>query len=152
GRFRFDGVEPGSYKLSAESIEEGALSGARPVEIGSSGIEDLVIEMDLAASIAGLVVDTDGAPLRGLQVFASFFLGNDSGQDRTAADGSFHVRTLTGGGSYELEVVGPSVGSVGYKPAVPGGRFPPVAVADGNAHVTGVRLVMRRGDLTLSGR
>ena len=150
GTFELDGVAAGSYEVIATSIAEGATMERRPVVVGVHDLRDLVLELDRAGSIAGTVVDSSGAPVGGVTVhFYREDAAGDDGSDVTAADGSFLVGGLTGG-DYRPNVIQSSQGR-GY--SLPGReRFPPVKVAGGSARVTGVRLTIDRGKLTIAGR
>jgi hypothetical protein len=150
GAFEIEGVAAGSYEIYAQSIAKGALMARRPLEIGARDIGGLVLELDLAASIAGIVVDaTTGAPVAGVAV--RFYLDQDHGSDITAADGSFLVTGLAGSGDYYVYLSSSTDENVRYRPP-PGQHFPVVHVEGGTTRVTGVRIAIVRGTLEISGQ
>jgi len=147
GRFKMEGVAAGTYQLHAQSLAQGASMARRPLEVGARDIDDLVLELDLSASVAGIVVDATGAPAAGLRVHL-YREDGDIGSDVTAADGTFLVTALAGGGGYQPMVSGDN--GANYRPPS-GQQFPAVRVADGKSRVTGVRITIVRGTLTISG-
>lgn len=148
GTFEIEGVAAGSYQIYAQSIARGALMARRPLEVGARDMGSLVLELDLAASIAGIVVDATGSPVAGVAV--RFARDDDQGSDVTAADGTFLVTGLAGSGDYRAQVSSSPVEAARYRPPS-GQRFPVVHVADGTSRVTGVRLAIVRGTLEISG-
>jgi hypothetical protein len=151
GKFVIEGVEPGTHELLAESIVEGAMMTHRTLTVGTRDVEDLILELDLAGSISGLVVDTTGAPVAGVYVVFNN-RADDFGNDVSAADGSFTATGLAGGSDYYPTVYAPGSVTMTIPPAE-GGTFPAVHVADGKSHVTGVRLVVvGDDDFSISGK
>jgi len=152
GTFRFDGVPAASYDLVASSVAEGATTARRPIDVGVQDIAGLVLELDLAASIAGAVVDSSGAPVGGVMVhFArEESEAGENASDTTADDGTFLISGLAGG-IYRPHLFRSRNGWAAIQPAS-GRRFPTVKVADGASRVTGVQLAILRGELTISGR
>src|SRR5262249_14703386 len=149
GAFKIEGVAAGRYDIYAESIAEGAMMARRPLEVGARDVDGLVLDLGLAASIAGVVVDAEGTPVSGVNVL--FVHEDDSGYDVTADDGTFRVTALAGGGDYAAQVSTSAERSSLYLPP-PGQALPVVHVRDGTSQVTGVRIVIARGRLTISGR
>ncbi len=152
GSYTVRGVEAGTHELYAESHRVGAFTRDRKVTVAAGEDKKGVdIELDLAGSIAGVVVDQNGAPVPG--VFLSFSLvhGRDFGSATTADDGTFTARSLSGGGDYVYEVKQRDQGSLVLPPAS-GKRHPPVTVADGQTHITGVRVQIRYERLAITGR
>lgn len=149
GRFLLS-VSPGPQQISAESNRVGAFTRGPKFELAKgehkTGVE---IELDLAGSIAGTVVDQHGAPVGGAMLEFSLLRGSDVGVATTADDGSFTARALSGGGDYGYVV---KSGSRLTYPPVEGKRFPPIAVRDGKTHVTGVRIAIRYERLAITGR
>lgn len=149
GAFSIEGVEPGTYSLNAQSIGEGIMMARRSLEVGARDIDNLVLDLDLAASISGVVVDAAGAPVAGALV--SFFVNGDSCSDVTAADGTFTCNGLAGDGDYVPRITASSAAGMAFRPAS-GESFAAVRVADGKSQVTGVRLVIARDDLSIAGK
>lgn len=142
----------GSIKLYAESHRVGAFTNAPPVMLAAgehkTGID---IVLDLSASISGVVVDQNDAPVAGVFVSFSLLRGRDFGNATTADDGSFTARSLSGGGDYAYEVK-PRDQSPLVLPPAAGKRHPPIPVKDGQTHVTGVRIRVKYERLAISGR
>lgn len=67
GRFRIDGIVPGSAKL--EVLADGYLTGALEVDLApGERATDVVVELGRGGTIAGRVVDAEGQPVAGAQV------------------------------------------------------------------------------------
>jgi protocatechuate 3,4-dioxygenase beta subunit len=148
GTFELDGVEPGSYDIGAHSLGSGAAVARRPLEVGAEDVGGIVLELDRTASIAGVVVDTTGAPVAGVTVDVN--AQDDHASDVTAADGTFVVAPLVGGADYRAAVRQTREPFRPYEPPA-GQSLPAIHVADGTRHITGVRLTVVRGSLTISG-
>lgn len=152
GSYTVRGVEAGTHELYAESHRVGAFTRDRKVTVAAGddkkGID---IELDLAGSIAGVVVDQNGAPVPGVFLSFSLIHGRDFGSATTADDGTFTARSLSGGGDYLFEVKQRDQSSLVLPPAS-GKRHPPVTVKDGQTHVTGVRVQIRYERLAITGR
>jgi hypothetical protein len=91
------------------------------------GDNTLDLELDLAGSIAGTVVDADGHPHAGIAVHAA--RGEDIGDAVADADGRFEIGALAGGGAYTLSINRQPIATVDLR--------------DGDSHVTGVELRSR---------
>lgn len=151
GRFVLSGLEPGNHAIYAESQREGAFTRGPTVSVAKGEQRDGVeLALDLNGSIAGRVIDQDGAPVGGAMLRFSLLHTSDFGLATTADDGTFVTRALSGGGTYVYEVLHESSG-IAYRPLV-GKRFPAIAVRDGNDHVSGVIVRVRRDRLSLAGR
>jgi hypothetical protein len=152
GRYTIRGVGAGTHEIYAESKRVGAFTRDRTVTVTAgedkTGVD---IELDLAGSIAGVVVDQDGAPVPGVFLSFSLVRGKDFGSATTADDGTFTARALSGGGDYVYEVRQRDGSAIVLPPAT-GKRFPPVAVENGQTHVTGVRVQIRYEALAITGR
>ncbi len=152
GAYELRGLLPGRHLLTAESLQAGAYARDVPVTLApvehKTGVD---IEMDLAGSISGVVVEENGAPVPAVHVRFTLIEGRDFGFATTAADGSFVARALSGGGTYAVEVK-PTARSEQSLPPAAGGLFPDVYVKDGRSQVTGVRLVVKVGKLSIAGR
>ncbi len=149
GRFRIEGVAPGPHTIGAEDGQ--TLSGQQPIVVGERDIDDVVLKIDLDASIAGTVVDLDGKPVAGVTVHFFCNTKRDSGTAVTGADGTFLVTSLAGGGDYRPWLSAEREGPSGYRPPA-GQDWAPVSVPDGTSHITGVRLAIAVGELAIAGR
>ena len=69
------------------------------VQLGKGETVDVTIDMKFAGSIAGRVIDQNGAPVPGVTVAFIHTAADDVGMGTTAADGSFKAATMTGEGS-----------------------------------------------------
>jgi len=151
GRFAIHGVKAATYRLYAESKRAGAFTNGPEISVikgeHRTGVH---IELDLAASVAGVVVDQNDAPVPGVVVRFSLVHGTDFGTATTADDGTFIARALSGGGDYGYAVQVSDESPLMFKPA-DGRRFAPIGVKDGSAHVTGLRIRVRVDRLTISG-
>ncbi len=152
GRYEVRGLEAGTYRVYGESTRLGVFSPGPRVDLGAhdrkTGVD---VELDLAGSISGKVVDQEGAPAVGVLVSFSLLHGRDYGAATTAEDGSFTARGLSGGGEYTYEVRAGYDADITYPPA-DRKRFPPIAVADGKTRVTGVTIRIRRQLAVIAGR
>jgi hypothetical protein len=152
GRYEVRGLEAGTHIVYAESPRLGVFSPGPTVELGAhdhkAGVD---VDMQLAGSISGKVVDQDGAAASGVLVNFSLLRGRDYGAATTAEDGSFTVTSLAGGGAYTYEVRAGYNADIAYPP-VNGKRFAPIAVADGKTRVTGVTIKIRRELSVIAGR
>ncbi|HEY4058004.1 MAG TPA: carboxypeptidase regulatory-like domain-containing protein, partial [Kofleriaceae bacterium] len=152
GKFLFDGLTSDTVQLYAQSTRLGAFTNGPSLALSpgekKTGVD---IPLDLAGSVAGVVVDQNNAPLSGVYVRFVLVGGRDQGEATTADDGSFTARAMSGGGDYVYEVR-ERADSPNVFPPTEGKRFPPVKVADGSTHITGLRLRVKRERLTISGR
>ncbi len=152
GRYTLRGLEPGTYTMYGESQRAGAFTKGQMVTLAKSEQKTGVdIELDLAGSVAGVVVDQHDAPVPGVQVRFSLLRGNDFGVATTGEDGTFTARAMSGGGDYVYEVRPNNDSRETFKP-VDGKRFPPVAVRDGQTHVDGLRIKIRVERASIGGR
>lgn len=152
GTYLLRNVGDGTHKLYSESHLVGAFTNSPPVTLAAgenkTGVD---IVLDLSASVSGVVVDQNDAPVAGAFVSFSLLRGRDFGSATTADDGSFTARSMSGGGEYVYEVK-PRDQSPLVLPPVVGKRHPPVAVKDGATHVTGLRVKVKYERLAISGR
>jgi hypothetical protein len=142
GDYELLDLSAGPIQLTAQSVRVGAFARARAVTLASGDNRD-DLELDLAGSISGRVVDESGQPVAGVHIHAdcSGCADNDSGDDTSTADGSFELRALMGGGAYTLHALDIGIEEHLIPPA-PGQA--PIAVKDGNDHVKEVRFVVKR--------
>jgi len=153
GHFTLRGLSPGAHRIYAESKRLGVFTPGPTITVAAGEQKtDVAIEMDLAGSIAGVVVDQDGKPVSGAVVTFSLVHGKDRGTATTAEDGTFVATGLSGGGEYVYDVAAreATFSFRHYTPA-DGKRFAPIAVRDGQTHVTGVHIRVHRDHGTLSG-
>ncbi len=151
GRFLLNIPEEGKLALYAESKRLGAFTTGHVIELGKNehrtGVE---LALDLSGSIEGAVVDQRGVPVSGVVLAFSLLRGRDFGQATSAEDGTFRAAALSGGGEYVYEVRSAD-GGIKFPPAE-GKRFAPIAVRDGQTHVTGIKVAIRYERLVISGR
>ena len=152
GTYTIRGLEAGTFQIYAESKRIGAFTNGPKVTIAAgeqkTGVD---VEMELSASIAGIVVDQNDAPVAGVTLSFTLLRGRDFGVATTADDGTFSARALSGGGEYACEVRQGDGASLSYPPAT-GRRHPPITVRDGGSQITGVRIKIRRERLSIAGR
>lgn len=152
GTYTLRALEAGTHEVYAESHRVGAFGRSPAVTIASgeerTGVD---VELALSGSISGIVVDDSDAPVAGVFLSFSLLHGKDFGSATTADDGTFTARSLSGGGDYVFEVRQRDRSPLVFPPAT-GKRHPPVTVADGGTHVTGVRVKIHVERLAISGR
>jgi hypothetical protein len=152
GRYTLRGLTAGTYRVYAESHRVGAFTSGPSVTVAQAeqktGID---VELELSGSIAGIVVDQNDAPVGGVFLSFSLLRGRDFGSATTADDGSFSARSLSGGGEYVYEVRQRDGSPLSYPPTT-GKRHPPIAVLDGQTHVTGMRIKIRLERFSIAGR
>ncbi len=134
GSFVVDDLPSAPVTVDAASIALGAFARPRPVTLAGTN-DRVVIEMDLAGSVEGRVVDATGAPVADIEVFANCQALGDSGNAVTDRDGRFTIGALAGGGAYELKLH--------HFQTIVAADAPSVTVRDGNDHVRGVEIRVR---------
>ena len=150
GRYTIRGLSPRRYTLSAE--DDRFVPWRRSVNVAASQGDAQDVPLARAATLAGRVVDPDGAPIEGARVmllrsgenvFRTFMrrMEGESGAVRTAKDGSFRATRLAPGENQRLDVRHDD-----FEERALGG----ISLAPG-ATRSGLTVVMRRG-LTLRGR
>jgi protocatechuate 3,4-dioxygenase beta subunit len=151
GHYTLRGVRAGTVTMYAESQRIGAFTNGPTITV-TKGEKKTGVDLDLglAASISGTVVDQTSAPVSGVVVRFSLLHGTDYGVATTADDGTFTARALAGGGDYIYEVY-QNEGSAPFR-RLDGRRFTSVAVHDSQSHITGIRIKIRRERLTIAGR
>ncbi len=140
GRYQARGLAAGTFKLIAVAPEAGAFSGLAEVTLGAAEHKENVdIDVAYGASISGSVVDQDGKPLA--NVYVRFIQSNgDLGEAETGPDGSFLCHSMMGGAAYEPAVF-PTRALL--RPFPWASDVSATQLADGNAHVDGVKLAVR---------
>ncbi|MBL8624456.1 MAG: sigma-70 family RNA polymerase sigma factor [Myxococcales bacterium] len=147
GRYRADGLRAGTYGYFVDDKRRRAYDEGGGIEIGEA--EERVLDFDLAAGarVTGVVVDGRGQPVG--EVMVRFARDADEGRCMTDARGAFDCAQMSGGaytaGVYASDHETLPLPFVGPPP-------PPVALADGDAHVDGVRLVIDPRRLAIHGR
>ena len=152
GRFVVRRAAAGKYQLYAESKRVGAFTQGPVVNLAAgedrAGVD---IELELAGSIAGTVIDQKGAAVSGVHLRFSLMQGRDFGEATTADDGTFRAAALSGGGDYMFQVHAVPNSPLMLRPAA-GTQFAPINVRDGNSQVTGVVIKVQFDRLSISGR
>lgn len=106
----------------------------------------LIVDLDLAATISGVVVDEEGRPVTGAEVTFRFPERRDVGVDVTGDDGRFEASGMSGGGRYAA-----TVRASNGLPLPPVGEGASVFLADGASRVDGVRLAVQNRRLSIGG-
>jgi hypothetical protein len=127
----------------ASSAAEGAFNRDHEVTLAAGEVKELPLALDLDATVAGVVVDEQGAPAPGVYVRLDTEDSSDRSSAVSDAHGRFEVRSLAGGARY-LARLGLRGSDVCPLDPVEGERFAAIEVGAG-AHVTGVRLQARLG-------
>jgi hypothetical protein len=150
GAYIVRGLQPGRYRIYASNLSTGAFGSAPDLVLGKNehrtGVD---IDVKYTAAISGIVVEPDGKPLSGVNVFYSAMHQNDVGSDTTAPDGTFRVTSLLGSDDYRGQV---RVGARNFAPLrLLDGPGQTVHIEGGAAELSGVRLVVQRDHLSISG-
>ncbi len=152
GRFELRGLQPGPWVIFANDQANGRFGQApATVQLERGKTEEVTIDLQYGASIAGKVVDQDGKPVPGVAVEFSHTARDDVGVAVTSVDGTFRAATMTGGGQYRT-VVRRHQNSRETLPPASGTDFPLITLADGDAEVTGVVIAVRLDRLSIEGR
>jgi hypothetical protein len=152
GAFVISNIKPGTYNVGGDSQRLGAFTKGPSIELAAgeqrTGVD---VELELAGAISGIVVDQNYAPVPGVFVSFSLLHGRDFGIATTSDDGTFHARTLSGGGEYTYEVHASQRSPIAFRAAgsVP---FAPVTVKDGTTSVEGLRIRIQVDHLAIAGR
>lgn len=149
GRYRADGLRAGTYGYYVDDKRRRAYAVGSGIAVGAGEQRVLDVELVAGARIAGVVVDGRGQPVDEVMVR---FVGDDGDEGRCMSDarGAFDCATMNGGGAYTAGAYASDHETVPL-PFV-GPPPPPIALADGNAHVDGVRLVIDPRRLAIAGR
>lgn len=151
GSFEFAGVPAGTYELQAGSDELGAFNMPVKVTVADGEQKSVDIELDMAGSIAGTVVDKEGKPVPGVFVRWMHQASGDLGRCMTDAKGHYQCGAMTGGGTYRAAVFPSSdVQGIPY-PTANGAPYPSVDVADGKSHIEGIQIAIDSTQRTISG-
>jgi hypothetical protein len=148
GTFELRGVVPGRHELWASIARRPARTPPTSVEVRDADVRGVELLVDSGATIAGVVVDPQGAPVPGVTVR---FSGGDTHADATTRDdGSFEVAELRPGAAYHVTLT--RAGRPASLLPAPGTTLPEVTVPPGQERVDGLRLVAVVPDRTISGR
>ena len=105
GAFVLHNVPAGAFKITASTSD--GHTGSTPILVTDADQAGIVVNLEARASVSGRVIDTNNAPVAGVEVSAvsmddrqsssvSFSMGRDMGA-MTAADGSFKIVGLDAG-------------------------------------------------------
>jgi hypothetical protein len=113
--------------------------------------EHRALDLDLVAGarIAGEVVDDHGAPVAGMQVRFVRRDTRDKGRCVTNLAGRFACASMAGGGAYDAAVFAGEDAAVAFPFAGPAPA--PIDLADGDAQIDGVHLVIDARRLAIRG-
>lgn len=151
GTFEFAGVTAGTYELQAGSDELGAFNLPVKVTVADGEQKSVDIELDMAGSIAGTVVDKEGKPVPAVFVRWMHQASGDLGRCMTDATGHYRCGAMTGGGTYRAAVF-PSSDLQGIPyPTATGAAYPSVDVADGKTQVDGIQIAIDSAQRTITG-
>lgn len=148
GSYHLTNLAPGEVEIYAE-LANVAFTRDRRVTVKPDEHVTYDLELDLAGTIHGVVVDQHDAPIPGAHVWFSKLGDRDYGNAVTRPDGSFSATAMAGGGEYFMQIT--DIDGQPFQPAA-GGRWPRFAVADGSADLDVGKLRVRVESLTISGR
>ncbi|MFN0026528.1 MAG: carboxypeptidase regulatory-like domain-containing protein [Acidimicrobiales bacterium] len=151
GRYRFDGVAPGTYVLYASGgpgllaeywSNATTVAGATPIEVTSEvAITELVVELEQTSTISGRATDEYGSG----QAYRTVFVFDPNGYYVTWAqtdfDGSYRVEGLQPG-DYRVMVSGAGVHADTYHPNVTSLEDAAVVTVSRGGGATGVDVTM----------
>ncbi len=148
GTFEFRGVRAGHYVLAATSHDLGAFVEATAIDVVDDD-KTIDLELDLAATISGTVVDQDDHPVPGVLVRWRHEQTGDLGKCITDVAGNYRCSAMTGGGSYHVSVY-PSSDQPPF-PAATGHPYASAKLENGTSSIDGVRIAIDRQSLAISG-
>ena len=150
GRFVFDKVEAGSYRLDVQKTgfaPLGLMGNAPTAEVSAGRTTDLALRLQKGAVIVGKVLDAQGEPLPDVRMMAMrrmdrppriaaqasatvFLVPAANGQQQTNDLGEFRIAGLAPGGSYLAATPGGGMmfGGPGAHPRRPAKRTPPPTI------------------------
>jgi protocatechuate 3,4-dioxygenase beta subunit len=151
GKYEFRGVPAGTYSILTGN--DTAFTRGETITVGGSEERVLDLELDLAGTIAGVVVDRDDKPVAGVCVVWQNESTGDVGRAITDSLGRYRCGSMTGGGTYRASVVpswpfGP--GTQAPYPTADGGPYPTLGVKDGTTTIEGIKLAIdyRHGSIS----
>ena len=146
GTFTFHQLPPTGDLFALARLEGGWVSEPVAITLTEAGITDLVLVLQEAATVSGVIVDTEDKPLSGYRASAerkpTDRMGSGEGGE-SDGEGRFEVTGLPSG-AYELIVMSNQMASMGAEQ-----KGVAVELTPGQ-HLTDVKLVYER-DLTISG-
>ena len=152
GRYEFRGLTAGTHRINASGDDVGAFANPVKVELAAgeerSGVD---IELDLAGTIAGVVVDQQGKPVKGVFVQWIDDKTGDLGRSFTDAQGRYRCAQMIGGARYRAAVFPDATTQTPF-PTADGKPYPVLEVKDGTTVIEGIRLAIERQNLTIAGR
>lgn len=149
GRYRVDGLRAGAYGYYADDARRDAYVSRFDLVIGEAEQRQHDLDLVAGARITGVVVDGHGKPVAEAVVAFAGERG-DEGICISGETGAFTCAQMDGGGPYVPGVFAGNDRTVPF--AFVGDAPAPVVLADGNARVDGVRLVVDPRRLTIRGR
>jgi RNA polymerase sigma factor (sigma-70 family) len=149
GRYELGGLEPGDYAVFADDTQVGAFVHDVKLTLALGEHRELELELAGGARITGTVSDRGGVSAAGVHVRFARRGAMDEGRCVSDAGGRFDCASMAGGGAYEVAVfAGPDAAVafpfVGAAPAA-------FDLADGDARIDGVRLVIDAGRRAIRG-
>jgi hypothetical protein len=150
GHFRVRGLDEDEYVVHAASTAVGAFNAiAKRIPLSRGERKELDVDLAFGARITGMVVDAQSTPVPNVFVKFTHIEDGDLGRCSTDPMGRFECASMTGAGSYRARVYtydGAPIPLtfVGAEPA-------PIALADGDSSVDGVRLVVEVQRLAIRG-
>ncbi|MDB4959918.1 MAG: hypothetical protein JWO36_7487 [Myxococcales bacterium] len=150
GHYEYKGVQPGAYELTAQSEEAGAFTLPKKLALAAGEDRTFDLELELAGTIEGVVVDQQGHPVPGVFVRWIFEKTGDLGRSITDANGRYRCGAMTGGGVYRASVY-PTAGMQKPFPTADGSPYPAVEVKDGASVIRDVKIAIELQQLTISG-
>lgn len=151
GRYEIQGVLPGTYNLGANDDELGAFTEGSSVTIAGAEERVVDLELDLAATISGEVVDRAGKPVPNVYVRWTHERSGDLGKGTTDPNGRYRCAAMSGGGTYRAAVY-PTVAEQAQFPTADGKPYPTAELANGRSVVGNVRIAIDLAQLAISGR
>ncbi len=151
GRFEVRGVLPGTHSVGAQHDELGAFTEGSKVTVGPGDEREVNFELDLAATITGLVIDQHDKPVKGVFIRWTHEKTGDLGKAITDTQGRYRCAAMTGGGRYRASVYANS-SEQSLFPTLDGTPYPVVDLKDGESVVDGIRVAIRAENHTISGR
>lgn len=151
GHYEFLGVPAGTYSIGAGSDELGAFAIGGKVTLADAEQKTFDLELDMAGTIAGTVVDKQGKPVPGVFVRWIHQKSGDLGRGVTDAQGRYRCGAMTGGAVYVAGVFPSEELGVPY-PTATGAPYPSVELKDGSTTIENIVIAIDRPDLAISGR
>jgi RNA polymerase sigma factor (sigma-70 family) len=151
GNYVVHGLPPGLYRPSAEDPYTRVFGFGKDLTLGKgehrTGAD---VEIMYNAMICGTVVEPDGKPVGGVTVMFEALHVNDMGRDVTSPDGTYCANNLLGKDDYRVTVLAAAARTSVRLKLAPDSQAT-VHVDDGASVVQGVRLVVQRDHLGISG-